>query len=609
MQQLLSELHELAVRLQQQCGARELANIIHSCSKLSSPDTAKLLLPVFLQTSTLQHAKPQEVSNVVWAAATLQLQLTAVQLQQLLGSFAAVLADAKPQGVSNTLWAVATMGLQVPPELLQQLLGRFVAVLADANPQAVPNTLWAVAGMGQQVLPKQLQQLLGRFAAVLADAQPQAVSNTLWGVATMGQQVPAQQLQQLLGKFAAVLADAKPQEVSNILWAVADMGQPLPQQLPMMLAAFAKLLLDAKPQAVSNIMWACGKMQYVPLPLLQSLQQQQQQRQLLQQLLTAAKPQELANMAWACGQLGHKGQLLPGALLQQAVRQDGGTGSFTLQELCNLCWSAAVLDLQQCVHHVRQLAAAASKLFSITSDEELQQLQQVHLWLLDSQLPAPGQGLSGVLTQQQLEQCRASWEQQLTATSMRQLSYLQQSVFDAVLQLPPNTWQQQPQSEQPTADKACLIDVAAVTTSGVKVAIEVEGPQHYVQPDNTLTGPTLFRNRALAARGYAVISIPYWEWDELHSKAQQQQYLLAKLQAVKKQPDVTAALMPPPAAQQQPILAAAAVQQQQPDVAVAPQPPAVTGAGAVAPGAAEGNSHPRRRRRPRRVDPGNPQGS
>ena len=143
-----------------------------------------------------------------------------------------------------------------------------------------------------------------------------------------------------------------------------------------------------------------------------------------------------------------------------------------------------------------------------------------------------------------------------------------------MLQLPRSTWQQQPQSEQPTNDMACVIDITALTASGVKVAIEVDGSHHYVQPDSTLSGPTLFRNRALAARGYALISIPYWEWEALHSPSQQQQYLLAKLQAV---------------------------QQQHPDVPATPQPPAVKPAGAV-----EGGSSSRRRRRPIAGDPGNP---
>ena len=391
VQILLSELHQLAVRLQQHCEARQLANIIHSCSKLCMPDTAKLMVPLFLQASALQHAKPQEVSNVLWAAATLQLKLTAVELRQL--------------------------------------LGKLVAVLAEMNSQEVSNTVWAVAKMGQKVPRQQMQQLLGRFESVLASAKPQEVSNTLWAVAKMGQHVPAQQLQQLLGRFESVLASAKPQEVSNTLWAVATMGQQVrPQQLQQLLSPFDNMLPATKPQHVSNLLWACGKMQYTPLPLLQSLQQQH--RQQLQQLLAAATPQELANMAWACGQLGYRGRLLPDALLHQAVKllQDGGAQSFPIQGLCNLCWSAAVLDLQQCMPQVLQLAAAAHQLFSTASVEELHQLHQVHMWLQDCHLPAPGQGLLGVLTQQQLEQCRASWEQRLTAISKQPPSCLQKSV-------------------------------------------------------------------------------------------------------------------------------------------------------------------------------------
>jgi hypothetical protein len=157
----------------------------------------------------------------------------------------------------------------------------------------------------------------------------------------------------------------------------------------------------------------------------------------------------------------------------------------------------------------------------------------VHLWLLDSQLPAPGQGLLGVLSQQQLQQCKDSWEQQLTnSTTATKASNLHKSVFAAVVALPACTWQHTPVLEQCTADGALSIDIAATTMSGVRLAIEVDGPSHFVQPKRTYDGPTLFRNRALAARGYVLVSIPYWEWDKLRGAAQkQQQYLLDKLQA------------------------------------------------------------------------------
>ena len=54
--------------------------------------------------------------------------------------------------------------------------------------------------------------------------------------------------------------------------------------------------------------------------------------------------------------------------------------------------------------------------------EDLLQLYQVHLWLLDRELPAPAQGLSGVLSQLQLQQCKDAWEKQTAAVNSRQQS-------------------------------------------------------------------------------------------------------------------------------------------------------------------------------------------
>jgi hypothetical protein len=180
---------------------------------------------------------------------------------------------------------------------------------------------------------------------------------------------------------------------------------------------------------------------------------------------------------------------------------------------------------------VLRLAAACKHVWGHAVDEGLCQLYQVHLWLLDSQLPAPGQGLSGVLSQQQLQQCKHSWEQQLTdSTSSAKASDLHMSVFAAVQALLAGTWQQPPVLERRTADGALSIDIAATTSSGVQLAIEVDGPSHFVRPKCSYDGPTLFRNRALPARGYVLVSIPYWKWDKLRGAAQKQQYLLSKLQ-------------------------------------------------------------------------------
>jgi hypothetical protein len=276
--------------------------------------------------------------------------------------------------------------------------------------------------------------------------------------------------------------------------------------------------------------------------------------------------QALANSAWACGLLGYSSAQLPGVWLQQGVRllQQGQQHSFGTQDCSNLCWAAVVLDLRRHVPDVLQLAAACSPLWDSMEAEDLQQLYQAHLWLLDCQLPSAGQGLAGCLTRQQLQQCQHSWEQVL-ATKTAQPSQLQRSVFAALQRLPGSTWQQAPAMEQQrTPDGAYSIDITAVMAAGgLQLAVEVDGPSHFLrQPRRAVDGRTRCRNRALAARGYSVVSIPWWEWRELaaggdgdrqrqqRQQQQQQQYLLDKLQAAAAAANAPAASGDPPPQQQ-----------------------------------------------------------
>jgi hypothetical protein len=358
-----------------------------------------------------------------------------------------------------------------------QLMQHLITVLPHAIPQNVSNTLWAVATLGVQLAPSEVQTLMQHFSNALAEANPQEVSTTLGACSAMGVQLAEDQVQQLMQHLIKVLPQAGPQEVANSVGDVARMGHTLSaDQLEQLLALTQQQLPNTISQHVAETLWACGRMHYTPLQLLSALEQQPQ---LLNALFVAARPQSLANMAWACGELGYEGKFLPGVLLQHAVQllQHTTTRSINMQDLCNLCWTAAVLNLQQYVQQVLQLAsqAACPELWATAIDADLQQLYQVHLWLLDSWLPAPG--LLGVLSQQQLQQCNDSWEQQIErATSAANASDLHRSVFTALQALPAETWQQPPVPEQRTTDGALSIDTAATTRSGVQLAIEVDGP-------------------------------------------------------------------------------------------------------------------------------------
>jgi hypothetical protein len=513
--------------------AQDTSNVLYgiAASGQQLPQEAgQQLLAAFVSQRVLVWAKPQEVSNTLWAAAKLGQQVPSGHLQQLLDAFVGKLQQAKPQAVSNTLWAAAKLGQQVPAGQFQQLLDAFVGQLQQAKPQEVSSTLWAVATMGQQVPAGQLQQLLDDFVSKLQKAKPQEVFNTLWAVATMGQQVPTGQLQQLLDALVGKLQQIKPQEVSNTLWAVATMGQQVPAgQLQQLLDAFVGKLQQAKPQELSNMLLACAKLDFYPKQLLAAPG--------LAGLLQADTPQHLAIAAWSCGQLGHRDAQLMAALLAEvlqrlAAAETRSSRSVNSQNLCNLCWAVAVLDLQQHAQQVLQLAQACSSMWSSTEAEGQRQLWQVHTWLLDFQL-AGGQGLQDSLTQQQLQQCRAAWDEQLQQSAKQRHTDFQRSVFAAVQGLP-IAWQQQPQMEQlsvgrdgVTPDGALLIDIAGRTANGVLVAVEADGPWHFRQPDGGLTGTTQYRNRALAVRGYRLVSVPYQEWARLRGDQQrQQQYLM-----------------------------------------------------------------------------------
>jgi hypothetical protein len=493
------------------------------------------LLPGFVAKASTADA--QGISNVLYGLAVSSQHLEDSQLQQLLAAFVDLLPLAKPQEVSNTIWAVATIGQQVSSGQLQQLLAALVDKLPQAKPQDVSNTLWAVASMGQQVPARQLQQLLRAFVHMLQQAKPQEVSNTMWAVATMGQQVPAGQLQQMVTAFAGMLQQCKPQAVSNMLWAVATMGQQvLAGQLQQMVTALVGMLQQCKPQNVSNTLLACAKLSFLPHQLLTAPE--------LAGLLAAGNPQDIANAAWACGQLGHRGEQLMGALLaevQQRLKAETGSNScngveFNNQTLCNMCWAVAALDLQQHAQQVLQLAQACSSQWDRNTAENLRQLWQVQTWLLDFQL-AGSRGQQGSLTQQQLQQCKATWHEQMEAIRQQSASRFQTEVCSAVQRLP-IAWQQQPQMEQLSVgrdgvnpDGALLLDIAGRTAAGVLVAVEADGRTHFRQPDGGLTGPTQYRNRALAVRGYSLVSVPVWEWDELQGDEQrQQQYLMRRFE-------------------------------------------------------------------------------
>ena len=459
-------------------------------------------------------------------------------LQHLLQLLEPQLQQCQPRGLGEVMLTCSKLGYG-ETQLYSSCLEVVVSKLQQADAQVLANIVYAIATAPtdmtrRQCWPVVKQQLLPAFTEAVADGQaaPQGISNVLWGVATMGQQLPAEQLQLLLIGFVRVVGEAAPQGIANVILAAAKMQQQVPAgQLQKLVEALADKLHSADPQAITNTMWGVARLRpqpFFPSPLLKP-----KAKQAILRLLPAMVPQGLANMAWACGMLGYQDEQLLLPLFNRGSKimfAEGGSSSTevgaTCHALANMCWAAAVLDMQQLIRHVEQFAAAVSSKWEEAASEGKFQLYQVHMWLLDQQ--GNSRGLSACLSAQQLQECKEQWQKDIAECAASARTFpTHRAVFVAAQCL--SGLGQPAQLEAVTADGLHTIDVVVVTKGNVRVAIEFDGPYHFRQPDLQPTGPTQCRNRSLAARGYVVVSVPYWEWDPLPN-SQHVAYLQSKVQ-------------------------------------------------------------------------------
>ena len=69
---------------------------------------------------------------------------------------------------------------------------------------------------------------------------------------------------------------------------------------------------------------------------------------------------------------------------------------------------------------------------------------------------------------------------------------------------------------------------ALVHVAGRDVGIEVDGPRHFL--GRAPTGRTLLKRRQLRAANWALVAVPYWDWNSLLA-ACRREYMAGRLEA------------------------------------------------------------------------------
>ena len=186
---------------------------------------------------------------------------------------------------------------------------------------------------------------------------------------------------------------------------------------------------------------------------------------------------------------------------------------FTPQDLANTAWAFAAAD---CPTDISGLFGQrfASRCEEMATEFKLVDLRQLHQWAL---WHAGERGRSdGLPSDTLLERCRAAFGSEEGRPSQMQLHV---GVALASLGLRPE--------KEVVLHEGYSLDFTVVWR-GERVGVEVDGPFHFIGREPN--GATLLKRRQLRHLGWRLVSVPYWEGDEVRASSQRaEKYLASRL--------------------------------------------------------------------------------
>lgn len=439
----------------------------------------------------------------------------------------ASLADslARAGGEGRALDALAAAAVARADELAARELVQLAAAqpaLAEALAPAAAHQLGAcaprelatlaraagVAARGQRPIPAPLAALLDGVAATaparLRRFNGQDLAHLLWGFSAAGRAAPG------LFRAAADEVAARPADLSLVgLAAVARSLALAPAAtsaaddkarrgaLAAVGAEATGRLGSASARSIASLAHAYGCARQPAPALFDALAAVTVLR------LAEFGEAELAATAWAFAVLDHAAA--PTLLREVADEAARRVDSMGPEALANTAWALAAADIR--APAARRFSTAlvprAAELEARFADAALAQLHQWHLWHVIAFGAADTPPIGGDFA----ERCRDALARRAPEPSMlqRQVGAL---LHSCGLEL----------RHEVRTREGYLLDFV-VEWHGVPLALEVDGPTHFLQPGAAPTGATKLKRRQLREAGWRLVSIPYWELDPLIAPA------------------------------------------------------------------------------------------
>ena len=512
---------------------RALANFLWGMAALGDQQNTGIVLRLGNRLMEIdpKELKTQEISNVVWSLATLEMQMPDL-MNRMLTAACDRIDECVPQALSNMIWACAT---------LRHHNARFIAAVAgSASPrldtfqsQTLANTLWAYSVLG--VYPSELFNIAADEIVERLTLKDKAVASLkahkLLKKPRMMQHNKSSKPKpnsKTIEKEQRAYYEFRGQEISNVLIAYARGCIIHPQLLECLEAELCgsitieseggKVELDRldlfTSQALTNTLWAFATLRWYPARLLPCI------TQAMGKLVRKMTAQELANSLWSYARFAyHPGRVMWSFLAVMSLR----INEFEAQGCTNSLWALAVLKATHSPAFIKLLERYVALERTSVSFGELQYNQVLQAVLL-AQFESRGGRVAWRpevdLPEDVVDRALDAWASQQTST---QLSGFHLDVSEGLSRLGISH-----RIEHLVARDLLSIDIAVVT-EGRFIAIEVDGPFHFPVNARTPLGHTMIRRRLLRAAGWTVVPIPWYEWFEMKTWDERLQYLASAL--------------------------------------------------------------------------------
>jgi len=388
--------------------------------------------------------------------------------------------------------------------LFDHLAEQSIPLLGTFKSQELSNMLWAYAHLGAshsdlfQEAGDAIDSLdrLGLFTG-------QALSNIVWSYATMKERHSKLFLK--VANYVLSLANLdkfRAQTLSNIVWAYASVDFTHPLLFKRVADYIVSLedLSEFRAQHLSNIPWAFATAKESHPKLFEKIAETAIERQ------NEFNSQGVANLVWAYASNGQVDERLFSSLAPSAEKLLGSCNS---QELGNVAWAYSAANVSApSVFNDAFINVCLAKEDEFRT-ESLSQLHQWQLWQEESKSDV---GLPLSLR----NKCYKSFISQRIENSAVQDDVI--SVLSSI--------GLRPEVEKLT-ERGYRLD-ALVDVNGKKIAVEVDGPFHFV--GRKPAGKTILKHRQVSnLEEIRVTSVPYWEWDELGMDSGKKQMYLRLL--------------------------------------------------------------------------------